>query len=108
MPEWITKYWVEWAFGIVAAVLIGLYRKLVTRIKQNKIEGDALRDGLRSLLRRQLIEDCEDAIQQGFCPVTMKDTITDMYQSYHALGGNGTVSGLYEEVQKLPTMNLGE
>ena len=38
MPEWIVKYWVEWLFGIVAAVLIWLWRSMVKNIRKEKEE----------------------------------------------------------------------
>ena len=28
MPEWITRYWVEWLFGIVAALAAASYRRV--------------------------------------------------------------------------------
>ena len=56
MPEWIAKYWVEWAFGIVAGVLLWLYRRMASRLKQNREENEALRNGMRALLMRQIAE----------------------------------------------------
>jgi len=107
MPEWITKYWIEWIFGILIAILGGLYKRLSGKVQQNRIENAAIRDGLRSLLRRQIIEDCENSISEGFCPATRKDTIQDMYSSYHALGGNGVVTKLVEQMMNLPTFEEG-
>lgn len=108
MPEWITRYWMEWIFGLLCAVLAGVYRSLTVRLKKQKEEQDALKNGLRALLRRQIISDCESCIREGYCPVTTKDTILDMYQCYHALGGNGTVSAVKEVVMNLPTVLLEE
>lgn len=28
MPEWIARYWVEWLFGIVAALAAASYRRI--------------------------------------------------------------------------------
>ncbi len=107
MPEWVTKYWVEWAFGIIAAILVGLYRNMSKRIKQNREEGAALRNGMRALLKRQIIEDCEQAQRVGFCSATKKDMILDMYNCYHALGGNDVVTEMKNLMLKLPTEKLG-
>ncbi len=108
MPEWITKYWIEWIFGILCAILAGLYKSLSTKIKKQREEQDALKNGMRALLRRQIIEDCEDSIKQGFCPITRRETILDMYQCYHALGGNGAVTSVKEAMYKLPTIDPNE
>lgn len=104
MPDWIMKYWVEWIFSLLIAGLGVLYKHLSKKVQQNKEENAAIREGVRSLLRRQIIEDCEKSLSMGFCPVTKKDTIQDMYKSYHALGGNGTVTKLVESVVNLRTM----
>lgn len=106
MPEWIVKYWVEWLFGIVAAGIVLYCRKIAAQVKHEREEQKALRDGMRSLLRRQIIADCESAISDGFCPTARKDTIEDMYQSYHALGGNGVVTGLKDQTMNLSTVKV--
>lgn len=107
MWEWILKYWLEVVFGALIAGLGILYKHLAKKVQQNRDENAAIRDGLRSLLRRQIIEDCESSLKQGFCPITKKDTINDMYLSYHALGGNGTVTKLVDQIGNLPTLEGG-
>ena len=104
MPGWIVEYWGEWIFGIVTAGLVAYIRHLSKQIKQERKEQQALRDGMRSLLRRQIIVDCEYAIKEGYCPASNKDTIDDMYNSYHALGGNGVVTQLKDHMMTLPTV----
>lgn len=117
MPEWIVKYWVEWLFGLVIAILGACYKRLSDKFKREKAERlekakkdaeeiAALKNGMRSFLRRQIISDCEDAQRVGYCDVMMRDTIEDMAKSYYALGGNGIVKGLVDETYKLPTYRL--
>ena len=76
MPEWIVKYWVEWAFGAVLAVLGFLVKHLYAKIKkerqarealeaQAKAETEALKNGMKSLLRRQILADCKQAAIDG-------------------------------------------
>ena len=108
MPEWITRYWVEWVFGLAIGCMGAALRQLSKKLRETKAANDAVRDGLRSLLRRQVIEDCEASIRDGYCPATKKDTISDMYNSYHALGGNGTVTQLVHEMMSLPTIKEGQ
>ena len=107
MPEWISKYWVEWAFGLIAAGVAGYVKHLSAQVKKERAEQKALRDGMRSLLRRQLILDCEQSIRENFCSTAQKDTIEDMYDAYHALGGNGVVSHLMAQTMNLPTVRGG-
>ena len=103
MPEWITKYWVEWVFGLIIAVITFVVKKLFTRIKQEQEQNQAMRDGMKSLLMRQIQQDCESAVAEGFCPVETKKVIDTMYNAYHALGGNGVITGLRNSVIDLPT-----
>ena len=107
MWEWILKYWLEVVFGALITGLGIAYKVLAGKVKKARDENAAIRDGLRSLLRRQIIEDCESSLKQGFCPITKKDTINDMYLSYHALGGNGTVTKLVDQIGNLPTLEGG-
>lgn len=102
MLEFITNYWIEWLLGLVAAFLAAGYRKLRKRIDDEIQERKALKDGVRSFLRRQIIIDCEEAIRKGYASTELKDSIYDMYHSYHELGGNGVVTHLKDEVMDLP------
>ena len=103
MPDWITKYWIEWVFGILCAILAGLYKSLATKLKKQKEEQSALRDGMRSLLMRAIDEECEAAQKRGYCSVEKKTIINAMYTSYHALGGNDVITEMKNNLMKLPS-----
>lgn len=102
MPDWIEKYWIEWIFGILCAVLAFLYRSLASKLKKQKTESDAVKDGIRALLQRQIDADCKECIREGYCPTERKNVILCMYDSYHALGGNGAISQLKNRMMELP------
>lgn len=104
MPEWVTKYWLEWVFGLLIAVLTYVVRTLSTRIKRQADENQALRDGMRSLLKAQIVDNSERALADGWCGARLRDTINDLYGSYHALGGNGTVTSIVHQVMDLPAI----
>lgn len=104
VPEWIVKYWLEWVFGLLTGGVAIYCRHIAKQVRKEREEQKALRDGMRSLLRRQIIADCEQAAREGYCETKMKDTINDMYTAYHALGGNGVVSRLKEQTMNLPVI----
>lgn len=104
LSEWIVKYWIEWVFGLVTGGVAVYCRHIAKQVRKEREEQKALRDGMRSLLRRQIIADCEQAARDGYCETKMKDTINDMYTAYHALGGNGVVSRLKEQTMNLPVI----
>lgn len=103
MPEWITKYWIEWIFGLLCGGLVLAYNKLANKVKREAKEREALQNGMRALLRRQIIEDCRKVIATGSVDPETRDTILDMYGSYSDLGGNGTVTHIKDEMMALPT-----
>ena len=114
MPDWIVKYWVQWIFGIFTTILAAGYAKLSKKFKDNKEEQkkkaeqnakemQALKDGMRSLLRRNIMSDCEKAVCEKYCSIDSKSTISNMYTSFKALGDELAIKQLVETVLSLPT-----
>ena len=62
-----------------------------------------LENGVQALLRAEIIRSHEKYMDKGFCPVYAREALTRIYESYHALGGNGTMTELYKQVMALPT-----
>lgn len=62
-----------------------------------------IESGLQSLLRAEIIRSHEKYIDKEYCPVYAREALTRIYESYHALGGNGTMTELYKQVIALPT-----
>ena len=102
MPEWITKYWGEWLFGIVAAALAAGYKRLAKKVRAESAEREALKAGVLSLLHDRLYQACKYYLAQGWIDVEGLDNIRYLYTSYHALGGNGTGTELYNRAKALP------
>ena len=106
MSEWITKYWVEWLFGAVAASLAWMVKRLSSRIKKEQAENQALRDGMRALLKVQLEKECERCQRDRYCGPVKRGTISDMFQAYTGLGGNGGTKTLVEQTLALPAVEV--
>ena len=117
MPEWIVKYGVEWFFGVVIAGLGLVVKHLSSKVKREReerealarksaAESEALKSGMRSLLRRQILADCKQAMLDGYCDETVRDTIAAMYDAYHELDGNGPVTDAYQSMRKLPLVPM--
>jgi hypothetical protein len=43
-----------------------------------------------------------NAEKEGFLPIWALENLTDMYNTYKALGGNGAITGLYNKTIQLP------
>ena len=89
-------------YTIVLPFLLGYIVWLLKR--QNK-KRDANSKGTMLLLRVQLIEYHEKWTERGYTTKHGIENFIEMYDSYHALGGNGMVTQLLEEVQELPIKN---
>ena len=107
MPEWITKYWVEWVFGVLAAALAWMVKRLSTRIKKEQDENRALRDGMKALLKVNLEKECERCQRDGWCGAVKRGTISDMFGAYTGLGGNGGMKTLVEQTLALTAVEGG-
>lgn len=99
MQEWIIRYWLEVVFGLIIAGLTIAYRKLSCRVKQQ----DAIREGIKALLWDRLYCIYHDSVQAGFISIDGMKNVENIYCQYHALGGNGTGTELYERICRLPT-----
>ncbi len=102
MWEMMAKYWAEWAMGIIATMLAIGYRKLSKKIKVTNAENEALKCGMRALLRDRIIQGYNHYMEKGCWPIYAQDSMGDMFKQYKALGGNGTVCNLMEALEGLP------
>lgn len=92
MFEWFIQYWSEVAFGLLVPFIIYIYKQL-----------RAYKRGLLELLRHLIIQYYNMYKERGYVPIYVMESVTTIYVAYHALGGNGTGTKLYEELTELPS-----
>lgn len=63
----------------------------------------SLHSGVKSLLRKEIIDDYNTYMDKEYIPIYALENTLDMYNSYHKLGGNGTCTKIVEELKKLPS-----
>lgn len=81
--------------GVVSYVLM-LYRQ------KNK-ENNALKAGLQALLRDRIIQAYNHYVdEKGWIPIYALESINACYKSYEALGENGVINGLMDQLNDLP------
>lgn len=103
MPEFVTKYWTEWIFGIVSAILLALYRSLAAKVKKERDEQAALKAGMQALLRAQMVNDYNRYSEKGYAPIYARESFENLWQQYEALGKNNVMSDLHDKFFALPT-----
>ena len=95
------------ALPIVLTAALGY---VVWLLKEQKKDRDANGKGTMLLLRVQLIEYHDKYMKLGEIPSYAYDNFAEMYEAYHALGGNGMITKMYQEIQSLhlQTKNRGK
>ena len=102
MWEFVAKYWLEFVFGIIVAALTAGYAKISARVKEANIRNQVIENGVRDILRMQILDTYERCKVAGTITVSRKDAIDSAYASYHALGGNGTITQVHNELMEMP------
>lgn len=105
MLDWIIRYWVQWLFGLICAALLAGYRRLAKRVKEQEEERKAIKAGLLDILHDRLYAECSRYIAQGSIDTDGLRNLEYLYRSYHALGGNGTGTELYNRAKALQIKN---
>lgn len=86
------------ALPIVLTAFMGY---IVWLLKKQKKDRDANSNGTMMLLRVQLIDYHDKYMAKGEIPSYAYENFCEMYEAYHALGGNSMVTKMYDEIQDL-------
>lgn len=103
MTDFIVKHWLTVAFGLVTTGFAAAYRHLAKRLKSDKAENEAVKEGVKALLADRLIQLHNLYTDRGYCPIYAKQNAESLYKAYHDLGGNGTMTDLYNRVLAMQT-----
>lgn len=105
MWDFIVKYWLEFAFGLIVTGLSAAYAHLAKKLKAEKAKNAAIENGLRGILRIQILDTYDRCVAEGrTISVSRKDAIVSIYQSYVALGNgetDDTIKALYDDLVKM-------
>lgn len=107
-----TSLW-NFLFGLMGTAIAAAAGWAVSKIKTRRGERISsskklnqrlklIERGQTLLLRSDLIRLHDIFMKRGYCPVSIKISVREEYDGYHALGGNGVVTKLMEEIVALP------
>ena len=65
---------------------------------------NAMREGMRAMLRDHIIQTASKSMKQGHSQVCMVENMTHMFNSYTDLGGNGGVRHIFDQCMELPVV----
>ena len=99
MESFIAKHLFELLMTAAVALLGAGYRMTIREISKQKVE----REAIKSLLRSEIITMHGRYLEKEDIPIYAQENVQAMYDAYHLLGGNGTVTKLVSEIMALPT-----
>lgn len=102
MWGWVKQYWIEALFGAIIGGLSTSMKFLWGRQRKQAKKQAAVEDGLRGLLHNELYKDCLECERKKYADTEDRANLEALYAPYHALGGNGTGTDLYNRVRALP------
>lgn len=91
----------DYIMQIVTIALPIILGYIVWLLKEQKKDRDANSKGTMLLLRAKLIEYHKEWTERDYITKHGLENFIEMYDAYHSLGGNGMVTHLKEEVEKL-------
>lgn len=117
--EWITAHALEALYGIISAGMLAGIKVVSGKLKKLKADNEAqraqmdaenkaMKEGLQALLRDRVISSYDKYIAREYILVRELENVEAMYSAYHALGGNGTITRLVEELRRLPHSKAAE
>jgi len=66
-------------------------------------ESDSLKtNALLTLQRKIMLDLCEECLRNGYSSLEQQKVLSEMYESYHHMGGNSWVTDLVKRVESLP------
>lgn len=92
MLDFIIKYWVEIVLTSITTGVVYVFKEYI-----------GLKNGLKALLRNEIVRIYETYSKLGYCPSYMKENANEIYLNYHKLKGNGMATSMINEIYKLLT-----
>ncbi len=94
--------------AIVSGIIAGarsVGQKAIEQSEEDKAKDAAMQAALRALLWRELQIIHAKAVDDGGMTAAERRHLESVYGAYHALGGNGTGTRLYEDSMATPVLD---
>ncbi len=87
---------------IINAFAGAIIAYLWAMLRAKKRENEALKSGVQALLRAKILQDYYKYTEKGKIPIDVLESVEACYKSYEALGENGVIDGVMEQLRALP------
>ena len=95
--------------GVVSWLVYKLQRresdleKITAELEQKRqLRDEAINLALKALCRDRILQGYRYYSRKGGVSTQDLETMTKLYSAYHNLGGNGTISSVFEKIKHLP------
>lgn len=104
MLETLKTYW-PMISTVITVVLVPMCAFLWKKHKETERRQKALELGLQALLRDRIVQAYYHYTEKSWITLHGLEAVNAMYEQYHALGGNGTVTKLVEALRRLDVLD---
>lgn len=101
MIDFITQYWLEFILTAISSGAVFILKRVYSDFKKESEEQKSIKAGMVAMLHDTLFKNCELYLKRGEITTSELNNLENLYNSYHALGGNGTGTELYERCKNL-------
>ena len=98
MKNFIIEYWLEAVLSVITGALGWAYKKLKRKVDEQGL----VKAGMLAILHDRLFQAGRYYTEKGEITFEEIKNIEYLYESYHALGGNGTGTEIWERIKNLP------
>ena len=98
MKEFIEKFWVETILTAIIGALAKVVHSYNKKIKSLKTSYCAIESAMLEITKAKLIDIYHEYKHKKCIPLYIKELFEGLYQSYKALGGNGIMTRIHDEV----------
>ena len=82
----------------------GMFVALIGYIRMQIHENRAMKNGIQAILRDRLLKTFQYCRRQGYANADDRQNFENLYQQYHALGGNGVMEDVRKKFFNLPLL----
>lgn len=101
----MTNYVITVALTVISGVLVWIVKNLIAANqelqKEKKNNSDAISAGVLALLKIQIIEYHDRYMSNTNIPTYVYENFDQLYAAYSALGGNGMIKKMKEDIDHL-------
>jgi len=98
MATLVAEWWIKWILGLIGGGLIFVVRLLWRKVRATEL-------GIQALLRDRILRAYYHYQERGTITLHGLDNVNKLYEQYHNLGGNGTVTKLVEDLRKMEVVD---